>query len=85
MGLTEIIESYGNGVTIAFASKNYFNEFFIDAKVHEDSNTSKINEIFEWEISKSRGKKYLIHSKKTSLGVTKFFRVLIGKDYIRFI
>lgn len=44
-----------------------------------------MNEINEWEISKSRGKKFLMHEKNTALGITKFYRVLIGNDYIRFI
>lgn len=85
LGLSEIIERYRNGITAAFVTLNSMKEFFIDAKIHEDSDTSEINELSEWEISKSRGKKFLMHDKKTSLGVTKFYRVLIGTDYLRMI
>lgn len=83
--MSEIIEQYWNGITAAFVNINSIEEYFIDAKIHEDSDISEINEIAEWEISKSRGKKYLMHSQKTSLGVTKFLRILIGSDYVRLI
>lgn len=61
LGLSEIIERYRNGITAAFVTRNSMEEFFIDAKIHEDSDTSDINEISEWEISKSRAKKFLMH------------------------
>lgn len=85
LGLSEIVEKYRNGITAAFVTKNSLEEIFIDAKVHSDSDNSNLNEINEWEISKSRGRKFLMHDKKTALGITKFFRILIGNDYIRLI
>ena len=85
LGLSEIIERYRNGITAAFVTKNSIEECFIDAKIHEDSDTSEINEISEWEISKSRAKKFLMHDQKTALGVTKFYWLLIGFDYVRLI
>lgn len=85
LGLSEIIERYRNGITVAFVSIDTKNDYFIDVKINEDSDTSDINEIEQWEISKSRAKKFLMHRKKTALGITKFYRLLIGHDYVRLI
>lgn len=45
LGLSEIIERYRNGITVAFVSIDTKNDYFIDVKINEDSDTSDINEI----------------------------------------
>ena len=84
LGLAEMIEMHQTGITAAFASQKG-KDYFIDAKVNEESEKCLINSKGQLEISKSSGKKYLIHSSKSSLGVTKIFRMLFGRDYVKLI
>lgn len=83
--MAEIIEKYRNGITAAYVSINSMEQFFIDASINEDSDGCNINDLGQWELSRSRAKKYLMYDKLTALGVTKFYRLLIGLDYIRLI
>ena len=85
LGLAEIIEMHQTGITAAFASQKESDEYFIDAKVNEESAKVLLNKKGQLEISKSLGKKYLIHSSKSALGVTKIFRMLFGTDYVKLI
>lgn len=61
LGLAEIIERYRNGITAAYVSINSMEQFYIDATINEDSDKSQLNEIYQWELSRSRAKKYLMH------------------------
>ena len=85
LGLCEIIERYQTGISAAFASETYDGQYFIDAKVNEETDDCKINEDGQFEISQPVAKKYIIHSVKTAIGTTKIFRLLAGKDYLKLI
>ncbi len=83
--LSEIVENYQNGISAAFASVDHNGRYSIDAKINEEVDNSKMNSNGELEISRSLSRKYLVHRKKISVGKTKIFRLLIGKDYVRLI
>lgn len=85
LGLCEIIERYQTGISAAFASETYDGQYFIDAKVNEETDDCKINEEGQFEISHPVAKKYIIHSAKTAIGTTKIYRLLAGKDYLKLI
>ena len=85
LGLCEIIERFQTGISAAFASETFDGQYFIDAKVNEETDDCKMNEEGQFEISHPTAKKYIIHSVKTAIGTTKIFRLLAGKDYLKLI
>lgn len=59
-------------------------QFYIDAKLGEDSESVFLSENGQLEISIKWNKRYDLKHKKTVIGSSKIARLYIGKDYLHF-
>ncbi len=84
LALSEILEINQIGISASFASVTPKGQYFIDSKVNENSTDYKIVR-GQLEIMNSMAQKFLIHEQKSAIGLTKIYKLLIGKDYMRLV
>lgn len=84
LALSEIVELNQTANAIAYAARIGTSDYIIDAKVDEAEGKPAVNDKGQYIVCKSVGKRYVLDSLKSSLAITKMYRLAIGSDYAKF-
>lgn len=84
LALSEMVDRTSSALVIVFAEKLGDGDFVLDAKADDENKNMVVNEDGQLVISGAKGTRFLFRKLKTIVGVTKMYRLIIGKDYIRF-
>ena len=84
LALSEIVERHDSALVIVYAARLSEIDHILDVKAEDQNVKMLINEDGQMVISCAKAKKYVFRHLKTAIGVTRMFRMIVGKDYVKF-